>query len=142
MVSVGSNLRLRRAEPRDAVWLACLRNELAPHFLSAEPATIKRTEALLQSSVTFVAIVNGCRVGSFAIYNGNGEVAEFGRFMVEPDWQASGIGRQLLISALETARSMGLKRLRLVTKPENGAAAHLYEDAGFKMVSVQMELTL
>ena len=140
MVSARSNLRLRPAITSDAPAIAELRNRLAQHFLSQEPATTWRTVDMLAESKTLVAVADGQLIGACSLYNFQGETAEFGRFMVAPEHR--GCGKRLLWYAIEIARALRLKRLRLVTKPENGAAAHLYEEVGFKVVSVQMELTL
>ena len=140
--SVASGLRLRPAELEDVQFLVELRNRLAPHFLSSEPATAERTAELLADSHTYVLEVDGRAVGSFALYRQHGDRLEFGRFMLEPRASGNGFGRVMLEFAVQEARRLGAHRLRLVTKPQNVAAWWLYEAMGFQVTHVRMELLL
>ena len=140
--SVASGLRLRPAEVGDAEWLADLRNRLADHFLSPEPATAERTVQLLDDSRTYVLEVDGRLVGSWALYRQRGDRIEFGRFMLEPRLRRNGFGRLMLEYAIEQARELGARRLQLVTKSSNRAAHSLYDEMGFEVTQVRMELRL
>ena len=140
--SVASGLRLRPAEVGDAEWLADLRNRLADHFLSPEPATTEKTVQLLDDSHTYVLEVDGRLVGSWALYRQRGDRMEFGRFMLEPRLRRNGFGRLMLEYAIEQARELGVRRLQLVTKPLNVAAHELYREAGFEPTQIRMELRL
>ena len=140
--SVASGLRLRPAQEEDVPFLVDLRNRLADHFLSSEPATVEKTVQLLDEDHTFVMEVNGRLAGSFALYRPRGDRLEFGRFMLEPWAAGNGYGRVMLEYAIEEARRLGARRLRLVTKPRNVAACSLYDEMGFQVTSVHMELHL
>lgn len=140
--SVASGLRLRPAQLQDARFLVDLRNRLADHFLSAEPATVEKTVEMLAEDRTFVMELNGQLAGSFALYRPRGDRLEFGRFMLEPRLHGNGYGRVMLRYALEVARTMGARHLRLVTKPQNWAAIELYGEMGFGVTQIRMELRL
>jgi carbonic anhydrase len=59
-------------------------------------------------------------------------VAELKRMYVQPAARGLGLGRRLLVAAIETARGLGASRLWLETSPAlMDRAVHLYLDAGF-----------
>lgn len=140
--SVASGLRMRPAGPADAPFLTDLRNRLASHFLSGVPATVGHTLVMLEESWTYVSKLDGQRVGAFALTTIAPGTLEFGRFMLEPSLHGNGYGRLMLLYAIEEARRLGAHSLHLVTKPQNWAACELYEEAGFEVTQVRMELRL
>jgi ribosomal protein S18 acetylase RimI-like enzyme len=61
----------------------------------------------------------------------NATEADLRAFAVAPQAQGRGVGRQLLLAAIERADQRGMGRLRLCTRPPMEAAQHLYAGAGF-----------
>jgi GNAT superfamily N-acetyltransferase len=57
--------------------------------------------------------------------------ADLRAFAVAPAAQGRGIGRQLLLAAIERASKQGVRRLRLCTQPAMKAAQRRYAAAGF-----------
>lgn len=57
--------------------------------------------------------------------------ADVRAFAVAAQAQGKGVGRQLLLAAIEYAEKQGLRRLRLCTQPAMLAAQHLYTATGF-----------
>jgi ribosomal protein S18 acetylase RimI-like enzyme len=57
--------------------------------------------------------------------------ADIRAFAVAAQAQGQGVGRELLLAAVERAEKRGLRRLRLCTQPAMRAAQHLYAAAGF-----------
>jgi ribosomal protein S18 acetylase RimI-like enzyme len=57
--------------------------------------------------------------------------ADLRAFAVAPQAQGRGVGRLLLLAAIECAAQRGLCRLLLCTRPPMEAAQHLYSAAGF-----------
>ena len=144
--SAPSGLEFRLATEEDAPFLTNLRNRLADNFLSPEPATLLKTRWMIAAghSQTYILEVDGQRVGAFSLYGWEPGAAsvEFGRFMLEPGVRGNGYGRIMLGHAIEKAREMGARTLRLVTKPGNVPARDLYEAAGFHVTKLSMELAL
>ena len=57
--------------------------------------------------------------------------ADVRAFAVAAQARGRGVGRTLLLAAIERAETRGLRRLRLCTQPDMRAAQHLYEASGF-----------
>jgi len=53
---------------------------------------------------------------------------------VHPSCQRLGLGRQLLVEALELAREMGVDTVFLEVRPSNEAAIGLYRSLGFRLI--------
>jgi ribosomal protein S18 acetylase RimI-like enzyme len=60
---------------------------------------------------------------------------EMKRLYVRPAWRSTGLGRQLIESAIVESRKAGHRFMRLDTLPSMTAAHKLYESLGFKAVA-------
>lgn len=79
------------------------------------------------------------RIGQAAIYNIHWEsrCAEFGRFMVNPDFAGQGFMKNACEAMLVFSKQqLGLLKIHLEVKPENLRARHIYEQCNFKAVHV------
>jgi putative acetyltransferase len=65
-------------------------------------------------------------------------VADLG-LMVAAGWRRRGIGRALLDTAVEWARSAGVRKIELHVFPHNEAAIRLYEEYGFEREGYRSE---
>jgi ribosomal protein S18 acetylase RimI-like enzyme len=79
---------------------------------------------------TVVVVAGGSAASRFA---GPGE-AELHLLCVQPEAQRSGIGRALVMAALDAARLKGAQRVILWTQPSMSAAQRLYARLGFERV--------
>lgn len=55
---------------------------------------------------------------------------------VMDDYRRQGIGRRMMLTAIELTRQNGYSRLGLQVRPDNAAAISLYENLGFKDLGV------
>jgi GNAT superfamily N-acetyltransferase len=73
-------------------------------------------------------------VGSVALRDLGEGVLELKRMYLGPTHRGRGLGRCLLVTALDWARVRGARTIRLDTTEEMQAARHLYEAYGFRRV--------
>lgn len=106
----------------------------------AEAVTAKR----VQQGVCFVALVDDELVGTILVhgpfveapcsYLTRPEVAYFQQFAVNPNWQSSGIGSQLLLQAETCASVSGYSALSLDTAVRAEHLVQYYARRGFEPV--------
>lgn len=61
---------------------------------------------------------------------------------VEPDYRNEGVGRQLMMLAIEKYRSIGITQLRLQTAACNEIGRKLFAQCGFRACTVEMLMQL
>jgi putative acetyltransferase len=81
--------------------------------------------------VLLLAEIEGTAAGCAAVRPIDDVVCELKRVYVRADFRGAGMGRRLTEGALQAAREMGYKSIRLDTLPQMQAAQRLYEDLGF-----------
>jgi ribosomal protein S18 acetylase RimI-like enzyme len=57
---------------------------------------------------------------------------------VEPEYRNEGLGRQLVMLAIEKLRAMGVTQIRLDTAAPNDAARAMFNSCGFRISGVEM----
>ena len=86
-----------------------------------------------------IAEMDGAAVGTCALVVMPDETFELVKMAVSESHQGQGIGRELMASAVETARRVGAKRLHLETNSVLAPAIRLYESFGFIRVATDSE---
>lgn len=79
--------------------------------------------------------LEGEHVGSLALTDEGGGEAVIRWFVLSPEARGRGLGRRLLGEMLGRASEIGYSRVSLETFSELEAAAHLYREHGFEVVS-------
>ena len=72
--------------------------------------------------------------GSLALTDEGEGIGQIRWFVLDPDLRGRGTGRALLSELFEVARAAAMRQLQLQTFSALQAAAHLYRDAGFRVV--------
>jgi putative acetyltransferase len=70
-------------------------------------------------------------VGTVALRHDGGDIYELTKMAVEPGLRGTGIGRALLLAAIDEYRALGGRELYLESSSNLAAALALYESAGF-----------
>jgi N-acetylglutamate synthase-like GNAT family acetyltransferase len=83
----------------------------------------------------WIVEAGGEHAGSLALTDEGNNEAAVRWFVLDKAMRSSGLGRCLLGELLATARESGYARIWLETFSDLQAAAHLYRDHGFKLVS-------
>jgi DNA-binding MarR family transcriptional regulator/GNAT superfamily N-acetyltransferase len=83
----------------------------------------------------WIAEVDGRYAGSAMLAKDNDEVARLRLLLVEPFARGLGIGRLLTDECVTFARNRGYRKIVLWTHSVLTAARHIYERAGFRLVS-------
>lgn len=74
-------------------------------------------------------------VGCVALVPSHPGVFELGKMSVEPELRNQGIGREIVIAAINEARRIGARSIFLGSSTRLPAAIHLYESLGFTHVT-------
>ena len=76
--------------------------------------------------------------GYYVLMMGPGE-AHMLNVAVAPEWRGQGLGRNLVLHAIDASRQMNADLLFLEVRPSNEAARKLYRDLGFEDIAIRKE---
>lgn len=130
-------IRIRPATPQDGpavqeIVFATLRSygiEPDPDGLDADVVAFGSNAP--GTLLEWVAEVKGVVVGSVMLSEAEHGEAKLSKFFVDSAYRGLGIGRKLLTSVMNEARTRGLTRLTLETRTAYREAVHLYEATGW-----------
>lgn len=128
-----ADVRVRQAVNADASVLGDLfrRSSLANPgdraSLLAHPDALEFSGEALKEQRVRVAIVDD-RIVGFATVVATGRVGELEDLFVDPDWMRRGVGRALVVDAIDIARDQGLSRINVMA---NEHALGFYKNVGF-----------
>jgi putative acetyltransferase len=130
---------IRRFQKGDAAAFRRLNEEWITRFFriepKEEPILADPQSVILDSGgrIFFATAGERC-VGCCALIRIADQEFEVAKMAVEPSYQRAGIGRRLLVAAIEEGRNAGAHRLYLETNHVLTPAIRLYESVGFKHI--------
>ena len=89
---------------------------------------------LLKGGHIFMAYAGAEAVGCVALIPMGDGVYELSKMAVSPHLRGRGLGRRLILHAIEQAKALGAKSLFLGSNTRLKDAVHLYESVGFRHV--------
>jgi GNAT superfamily N-acetyltransferase len=128
-----ADVRVRQAVNADASVLgdlfrkSSLSNAGDRASLIAHPDALEFSGEALKEHRVRVAIVDD-RIVGFATVVATGRVGELEDLFVDPDWMRCGVGRALVVDAIDKARDQGLSRINVMA---NEHALVFYKNVGF-----------
>ena len=132
-----SNIAIRAYQPEDASAFRSLNEEWITRYFVMEDKDRKNLEdpertILERGGRILIACDGERRVGCCALLRMSDNEFEVAKMAVTPDYHGKGIGRELLLAAIEEARGLGAERLSLETNRALVPAIRLYESVGFQ----------
>lgn len=112
-------------------WLTARSTDARSVFLVAERSAVGTETARLTGFLV------GTIENELPIYR----LTEFGfihDLWVEPDYRHEGLGRQLMMTAVEKFRDIGVEQIRLDTATANESARTLFAACGFRISTLEM----
>jgi putative acetyltransferase len=134
-----AEIDIRRFQKGDAAVFRRLNEDWITRFFRIEPkeetmlADPESTILDSGGSILFATAGERC-VGCCALIRIADQEFEVAKMAVEPSYQGAGIGRRLLVAAIEEGRKAGAHRLYLETNHVLRPAIRLYESVGFKHI--------
>ena len=86
--------------------------------------------------VIYLAEDNGSIIGSAALIHEHDGIYELAKMTIVPAWRGKGISKLLLEKCIDTARTLGAKKIVLFSNDQLQTAIALYQQYGFKHIDV------
>ena len=139
-------IQIRNIEPADNVAIAAvIRNALAefgankPGTVYYDPTTDHLFELFQQAgSVYYIAEIDGTIVGGCGIFPTEGlpeATCELVKLYLNNSARGNGLGKSLLLKAMDWAKHNGYDQVYLESMPELSKAVAIYENVGFEKLN-------
>lgn len=110
-------------------------------LLLADPSHEKVLD-YLKRGTCFVAVQGSQTVGVYVLLSTKPHTVELVNVAVEAAWQGKGIGKKLVLHAIETAKNEGFKTIEVGTGNSSLNQLGLYQKCGFRIVSIDHDFFL
>lgn len=107
-------------------------------LLLADPSR-KIVEEYLQRGQCFVAESNGQIIGCYVLLKTRPETVELVNIAVKVTLHGRGLGKQLVMNAIEVSKSKGYKTIELGTGNSSIEQLALYQKCGFRITGVDLD---
>ena len=115
-------------------------DETPPMALLLEGDSSERMIAhYLSQSQVFVYEESGATIGVCVLQNTSDDTCEVMNIAVAAERRNQGIGKKLLLHAIDLARRSGCRSIEIATGNSGIGQLYLYQRAGFEMVSLELD---
>jgi putative acetyltransferase len=140
---MNTNITIRQIELQDNIDIAFVIRTALTEFGANKPGTVyfdPTTDHLyelfrMEGSVYFVALKEGRIIGGAGIFpteNLPDGTCELVKLYLHQNARGTGLGKQLLLTAMDWAKQNGYNQVYLESMPELSKAVAIYENVGFK----------
>ncbi|WP_299711298.1 GNAT family N-acetyltransferase [uncultured Tenacibaculum sp.] len=139
----------RKVKPEDNSYLATIIRNTIEEFDAPRTGTVysdESTDHLYElfetpNSILWVAEVEGEPVGCCGIFPTEGldeGYCELVKFYISSTVRGKGIGKNLMLKSIDSAKEMGYENVYLESLPHFSKAIAMYEESGFKTLDTQL----
>ncbi|WP_214629234.1 GNAT family N-acetyltransferase [Paenibacillus agaridevorans] len=107
-------------------------------LLLADPSR-KIVEEYVKRGECFIAETENQIIGTYVLLSTRPETVELVNIAVAEEMHGRGIGKQLVLHAIQTARGKGFKTIEIGTGNSSIGQLALYQKCGFRIVGVDIE---
>lgn len=107
-------------------------------LLLADPSE-ELVKSYLNRGQCYIAKVKDETIGVFVLLPLNNEKVEFKNIAVHEHYQGRGIGKELVLHAIEKSKELGYKTIEVGTGNSSLNQLALYQKCGFRIVSVDKD---
>ncbi len=107
-------------------------------LLLADPAPLLVKQYLSRGDC-HIAILDGRIVGEYVLLPTRPDIVELVNVAVIEDKQGEGLGKRLVLHAIETAKASGYKTIEIGTGNSSIAQLALYQKCGFRIVGIDQD---
>ncbi|MEX2105098.1 MAG: GNAT family N-acetyltransferase [Bacilli bacterium] len=107
-------------------------------LLLADPSR-KLVEEYIERGQCFVAEVDDNIIGVYVLLRTRPETVEIVNIAVDENYQGKGIGKQLVIHAIQLAKLLGFKTIEIGTGNSGMGQLALYQKCGFRITGVDRD---
>jgi ribosomal protein S18 acetylase RimI-like enzyme len=129
-----STIQLKKVQEGELYDLALIGSRAFNSDINSDLAFMKKVINIPQR-IMFAAEYDMKKVGMITILYDYDAATIYG-FAVDPDYQRRGLGRQILIKAVNIALENGAKKVNIEVETENVKALSLYASCGFEVDSI------
>jgi ribosomal protein S18 acetylase RimI-like enzyme len=116
------------------------KNEQPPmHLLLLADPSEKLVKEYIKRGQCFVAEINGQIIGVYVLLPTRPETIELVNIAVDEKQQGKGIGKQLVLHAVENAKQQGYKTMEIGTGNSSIRQLALYQKCGFRITGVDRD---
>lgn len=107
-------------------------------LLLADPSE-KQIHSYISSGHCYLAEYEGVCRGVYVLQEKTPQTIELMNVAVAESWQGKGLGKQLILHAIESSRELGYARLDVATGNSSIGQLALYQKCGFRIVGIERD---